>query len=126
MNAYPPSGDLPPVVHVKVVDQPPAPPPDTIRAVYRLITLTVDPEGNVASSELLPVSNRRICAYVQALDDDVIVANNESDAKAGAGLVIVATNRGPWPIYDQGQLYVACRAIGGTQARVSVSASYRA
>ena len=125
MTTYPPSGDIPPLIHVKVVDQPKTA-PEVIRATYRLVTLAVDPEGNVASSELLPPSDRRVCAYVQALDDDVIVSGNESDAKQGAGLVIPANNTAPWPIYDQGQLYVACRAIGGTTARVSVSASYRA
>lgn len=122
---YPPHPDTPPLIHVKVVDQPKTA-PEVIRATYRTVTLTVDPELDVASSELLPASVNRVCAYVQALDDDVIVSGNESDAKAGAGLIIPANNLGPWPIYDQGPLYVACRAIGGTQARVSVCASYRA
>jgi len=122
---YPPSSDMPPLVHVKVVDQP-KPAPEVIRATYRTVTLQVDPEGDVASSELLPPSDRRVCAYVQALDDDIIISGNESDAKQGAGMVIPANNLAPWPIYDQGMLYVACRAIGGTTARVSVCASYRA
>jgi hypothetical protein len=100
------------------------PPPqrrERVYGTYRIVTVTTsDP-----SSQLLPASEDRVCAYVQALDDDVVLSNRESDANAGAGTRVPKTNTAPWPIYDQGVLYAAVPVLAGATSRISVSAYYR-
>lgn len=103
----------------------PAVKPEEITAVYLTVELQLVDTDTVASSLLLPASTKRVGAYVQALDDDVIISGNESDARKGAGTVVPHTNTTPWPINDHGVVYVACRQLGGAKSRVSLCAWYR-
>lgn len=111
------------LVHVASV---PPVKPEEITAVYLTISLQLVDTDTVASSLLLPPSTKRLGAYVQALDDDVIISGNESDARKGAGTVVPHANTCPWPINDHGVVYVACRQLGGPVSRVTVCAYYRA
>jgi hypothetical protein len=105
---------------VRVVAQP-KPVQERLYGRYRIATITDVDEA----VDLLPASEDRICAYVQPLDDDVVISGNRSDAESGAGTRIPKANTSPYPIYDQGVLYVAAPVIGATTSRVSVSATYR-
>lgn len=89
--------------------------------VYRTVTLT----AAAAGKEIAIPSVDRVCLYVQALDDDICISQNQSDAEKGAGLIIPHTNTAPTPIYDQGIVYVAVpNNMGGPSSRVSVAAYY--
>jgi len=114
------------VIPVRVVEQPAPAAPPRLRAVYQTVTLTLGDLETVASQEILPASDKRVSAYVQPLDDDIVIAGNESDARNGAGTTVPATNLAPWPINDQGSVFVACLALSGPTSRIAVCASYRA
>lgn len=110
---------------VHVVNQPAAiPEPEWVyNTVYGTVTLIV---GD-AHKQLLPVSSagHRVCAWVQALDDDVVISGNESDATKGSGTIVPKTNTTPYPLNDSGAVFVAVTAIAGAQSRVTYSATYR-
>lgn len=104
----------------------PSPKRPRTKSTYRIITLVAgaDGAGGTSSEQLLPASDKRLSAFVQALDDDCFISNNESDANSSTGLPLLATNLGPWPLDDQAAVYVACPIITGPTARVGVSATY--
>lgn len=109
------------VMDVRVVEQPAAPPAEVLTGRYLLVTLT-----DVDTAEmLLPQSHNRVCAYVQPLDDDVVIAGQASDAENGSGTHIPKTNTSPYEVYDQGAVYVGVPVMAGASSRVSVSATYR-
>ena len=94
------------------------------RAVYQTVRLT----SSEPAAPVLPQSDRRIIAFVQALDDDLIISGNQSDASNGAGATVPAANGSPWPVLDSGAVYAYAATYSGgsgTYSRVSVTAIYR-
>jgi hypothetical protein len=117
---------------VHVLSMPATPPRRKVRTTFRTVIVnganaTVAGKSGspgIASTELLPASDLRDCAYVQALDDDIIVSTNESDARAGTGTLIPQSNTAPWPIHTTEAVYVAVRQMAGPMSRVSVTVDY--
>jgi hypothetical protein len=102
-----------------------------VRTVYRTVTLTAqDP-----AQELWAASDARLEASIMAIDVDVILADNKSDAAAGRGayvpcVVPAATKpslQSPLPIRDRRAAYVApvVALVSPAVARVTVLAVYR-
>ena len=101
------------------------------RTVYRTVTLTAaDP-----AQELWAASDARLEAYVMAVDVDVFIADNKSDAARGNGsyipsVVPAATKpslQSPLPIRDRRAAYAApvIGLVSPAVARVSVIAIYK-
>jgi hypothetical protein len=101
------------------------------RTVYRTVTLTAaDPV-----QELWAVSDARLEAYIMAIDVDVTLADNRSDALAGRGAyvpsVIPAATKpslqSPLPIRDRRAAFAApvVALVSPAVARVSVIAFYK-
>jgi hypothetical protein len=101
------------------------------RAVYRTVTLTAaDPV-----QELWAVSDDRLEAYIMAIDVDVTLADNRSDALAGRGAyvpsVIPAATKpslqSPLPVRDRRAAFAApvVALISPAVARITVLAYYR-
>lgn len=97
------------------------------KAVYRTIVLTASDNGK----EIFAVSETRCCAYVRALDDDLVIGKTSSDSQdSGRGYTVPKADTGPTPIYDSAVAYVG-NATGtfsgsGSTSRLSVAAYYRA
>ena len=102
-----------------------------IRTVYRTVTLTVaDPV-----QELWSASDARLEAYVMAIDADIALADNKSDAAAGRGayvpcLIPAATKpslQTALCVRDRRAAYAAPQVAlaGSAVLRVSVLAVYR-
>lgn len=102
-----------------------------IRTVYRTVTLTqLDP-----AQELWAASDARLEAYIMAVDVDVTLADNKSDAAAGRGAYIpcvvpAATKpslQSPLCVRDRRAAYVApvVGLVSPAVARVTVLAVYR-
>lgn len=105
-------------VHLASSDVPlPPAAPKQYRTVFMTITLTADDPVQ----PLLPASDDREIAYVQALDNDITLGNSRGTAPNGA--VIPHTNLGPYPVKESGSVFVAMTA--STDSRVSVTAVYR-
>lgn len=102
-----------------------------VRTVYRTVTLT----AAEPSQELWAASDDRLEAYVVAVDVDVFIADNRSDAAAGRGaylpcVVPAATKpslQSPVCIRDRRAAYAApvVALVSPATARVSVIAVYR-
>jgi len=124
MNEDDPHGDFH-TLNVRLVE--PAPTVrEKITGVYRVITVT--PSGQQGSGpvqQLLPESDNRVCAYVQALDDDAFLASTEADAANRSGMPLLLKNTAPWPILDQGPVFVGVPTMGGQTSRIAVSVYYR-
>lgn len=94
------------------------------RAVYRTVYLmAADP-----SQGILPASDKRIIAFIQALDDDIVIGGNQSDVANSSGTTVPQSNGSPWPVLDAGAVYAyAATYSGGSSiySRVSVTAFYR-
>lgn len=111
---------------------PPSPgSPKTTKTVYRTVQLTAsDPV-----QEIMAASDERIIAWVVAVDADVVLADNKSDAAAVRGSYVPCVTpaagkpnlAAPYPVQDNRVVYVGpVAAIGaGNVLRVSVSAIYR-
>lgn len=112
------------VIPVHVTNLPAAPPVAKLR--YRTVYNTVILSADDPVLELLPDSDFRVSATVQALDADVVIGNNKAQGGRGSGTVIMASNTSPWPVCDSTAVYVAAVAAltGATTIRVSISAVY--
>lgn len=94
-----------------------------LRAVYHTVILTAD-EG---AQHVLPASNDRVAAWIQAIDDDIVINGKLAEAANGRGAVVPKANTAPYPVTDSGPVYAGViTALTGTNtARVAVSAVYR-
>lgn len=106
-------------IPVRVVNHPAARRP-RYRTVFQTITITADEPAQ----ELLPASDDRKIVYVQALDDDVVISGNRSEAAFGAGTIVRKTNTQPWPVQESGPVYVAVPTFGAATSRVTLAAVY--
>jgi hypothetical protein len=98
--------------------------PTEARKIYRAtyFTLTLVTAGD--AEPLLPVSGNREIAWVQPLDDNIVINGLQSDAARGNGLIIPKTNGQPYPIQDSGSLFVSVPVLAGATSRVTVCAVY--
>lgn len=110
---------------------PSSPSSSSTRSVYRTINLTsLDPV-----QEIMAASDERIIAWLVAVDADIFISDNKSDAGAGRGSYIpcvtpTATKpnlASPYPVQDNRVIYAGPVAAiaGGAVLRVSVTAVYR-
>ncbi len=107
-------------IPVHVVNQP-ADKRTRYRTTFRQMVLTPGDAWQL----LLPPSELRYVAHVQALDDDVILAATQSDAQNGVGMRLPKANTAPWPVYESGDVYVAVPTFAGATSRVSMTVVYR-
>ena len=90
--------------------------PQYITAYY-----TVTLESINTPEVLLAASDSRCVAYIFPIDDDVYVDSNRSDAAKGVGAFIKQNILGaPWPMYDNGTVYVSAPALAGSTSRITV------
>lgn len=110
-------------VHVASTDvQLGSPPPvrRPRRTVFTTITLTADEPAK----QILPASAGRVSAQVQALDADVTLSGNESNAASLSGTTVPKANTAPWPVEHDGVVFAGASLSGTSTARVSVTAVY--
>lgn len=110
-------------VHVAGSDVPlgaPAPPKRTRRTVFLTVTLTADDPAQ----PVLPASDGRIRALVQALDADITLAATQGNAASLTGTVVPAANTAPYPVEHDGAVYAGAGVTGTDTARVAVTAVY--
>lgn len=92
------------------------------RSAFYTITLS---QANDAE-QLLPASDEREIAWVQPLDDNIVVSDNQSDCAKGTGTVIPKNNNQPYPIQHSGALYVSAPVLAGATSRITLTAVYLA
>jgi hypothetical protein len=105
--------------------------PITEVSVYRTIQLT----ASEPAQEIMAASDKRLIAWVTAIDADIIISDNKSDVQAGRGsyipCVIPAATKpnlaAPYPVRDCRVIYAAAvvAPTGTNILRVSVTAVYR-
>lgn len=103
----------------------------TCRTVYRTVTLTADDQ----SQAIMGASDKREIAWVVAIEADIYISDNESDAAAGTGAYVPCVTpsssapslSAPYPVKDYRPVYVAAAVAltGSDVIHVSVSAVYR-
>ncbi|HEY1699195.1 MAG TPA: hypothetical protein VGG75_05690 [Trebonia sp.] len=94
--------------------------PKGTRSVFQTITLTADDPAQ----PILPASDSRKGALVQALDADITVALSLANAAAGVGTVVPTANTAPYPVSHDAAVYAAAVLTGTDTARVAVTAVY--
>jgi hypothetical protein len=99
-------------------------PPQSTGKIYRSVCWTLTLTAANDAEELLPQSDNREIAWVQPLDDNVVINENGSDAARGNGTIIPKANNAPYPVQTSGTLYVAAPTLAGATSRVTVSAVY--
>lgn len=111
---------------VKLIGPIPQPPQLVYADVYQTVILLPAPLGVTPAEEILPASPLRSIAWIQCLDDDMVISDNQSDAAAGRGITIPKTNTAPWPIQGSGAVYAwpAAGTLAGAQSRISVASTY--
>ena len=97
--------------------------------VTRFGTETVDDSNSVRP--LLPASDERVCAYVQATGGDVYLCDSEAKAtqardttNSELGTFLSHTNTAPWPIGGQQAVWIA-QVTAASSCVVSFTADYR-
>lgn len=94
-------------------------------SVYHVVSLM----SGDSYQEILPASNKRVIAFVQALDDDVWLSDSKANAQSGAGSVLPKSNGAPWPVIDSGVIWASNTSGSfngpGGVSRVVVVATYR-
>lgn len=95
------------------------------RTVYHTVKLTADDPAQ----EILPDSEARVVAFVQALDDDLVLADSQGNAARGYGTVLAKANGSPWPVMDSAAVFAGNSTgtfSGGSTAysRLTVMATY--
>lgn len=113
-------GDNYEVLAVKLVGPVPEPKRPRYRTVYTTHVFTAAKE----SRQLFSVSDQRVSAMIQPLDDDLTINGKSSDAKAGNGAIIPKANNEPWPIMESGDLHGSIQVMAGATSRVTVTAVY--
>lgn len=100
------------------------------RVVYRTVVLTADDP----TQEILPASSSRVCAYLQALDNDVMLGPDDATVRAKgntaaapqlnpSGATLPKANTAPWPIEDSRAVWAGVTTTA-TNSRVSITAVY--
>jgi len=92
--------------------------------IYRTTYNTLLVTTAAQAEPILAASNNREIAWIQPLDDDMVVHSVASDAARGNGTRIPKANNAPYPIQDSGTVFVAFPTIAGSSSRVSISAVY--
>lgn len=112
---------------VRLTGPVPQPPRDVYGTVYQTVILQPPDKGVGAAEEILPASPLREIAWIQPLDDDIVISDNKSDAESGRGTTIPKTNTAPYPVQDSGAVYAwaASGSLAGASSRISVSTVYR-
>lgn len=93
------------------------------RTVFRTVRLiAADPV-----QEIVPASEDREIAWVQALDDDIILSERLGDGQTSTGAIVPKINTAPYPVRHDGVVYASAITFSGAGAvsRVSVTAVYR-
>lgn len=123
-----------PPVHVHIVSSGVAPRPrKQKRTVFSTVVLT----ANEPVQEILPKSENRVCAYVQAIDNDIVLATTFAQGQSKAntatsvpfpsGMYLPSKTNGgsiqPFRI-DGNDLIFAAATTTGSNSRVAVSATY--
>jgi hypothetical protein len=101
-----------------------------LRTSYETFVLT----ANDPAQCILPEDDRRVCAYVQAIDNDIVlgptkaVVNNPVNTVANVpqpnGAYVPKANTAPYPVYDSNAVYAGI-TITASNSRVTVVATYR-
>lgn len=126
MNDDSPRGDQIEPLAVRLVGPVPQPLIDVFSDVYQTVILIPASAGNPSWEEILPASPARVRAWVLAIDDDMLISDNASDAANGRGATIPKTLTAWTPIEGAGALFAApAGAMVGPQSRVSVISVYR-
>lgn len=122
-----PSGDTFEALAVRLIGPVPQPPRPVDGTVYQTVILLPASTGIAAAEEILPASPLRIIAWILALDDDIVISDNQSDATNGRGATVPKTLNAWTPIQDSGAVYAwaASGALAGAQSRISVMSVYR-
>ena len=99
------------------------------RTVFNTVILT----SADSVQQLLPQSDLRVCAYVQAIDNDVVLASSVSQGQAKSntasgvpfpsGTYLPKANTAPYRIEGNEAIWVAATTTG-SNTRVAVSATY--
>jgi hypothetical protein len=113
-------------------------PPKTLRKRYKTVYETIVLTAGDPVQDLLPASDERECAYVAALDFDVVIGKDLGTTQAGrntaqspatpiqpSGFLLSAALRAPWPIYESGKLFVAATNLAAANgSRVALTVVY--
>jgi hypothetical protein len=107
-------------------------PPGQPRHRMEYLTVVLQPLDLVQM--LLPQSEDRICAWIQPLDEDIVIGkdpamvgasnNTVTNVPSPSGALIPATNLQPYPI-DSHDAVFAGATVTNANSRVSVTATYR-
>ena len=118
-------------VHVASSDVPTIPTRKQKRTVFNTVVLT----AGEPVQEILPKSEKRICAYVQAIDNDIVLAsslaqgqsrtNTAASVPSPSGSYLPKANTAPLRL-DGNDLIYAAATTTGTNSRVAVTAIYYA
>jgi hypothetical protein len=90
------------------------------RTVFYTIILTAANDAE----QLLPASDDREIAWVQPLDDNVVLSDNMSSAASGTGTVVPKGNNQPYPVQHSGAVYVSAPVMSGATSRITMTAVY--
>lgn len=113
------------VLAVKLIGPVPQPPVDVYGTVYQTVILQPPSAGNLGGEEILPASPARLIAWILAIDDDIFVSDNRSDAEASKGSFVPKALSAWTPIQDSGAVYAFAPTMAGASSRVSVMTVYR-
>lgn len=111
-------------VHLASSDIPLGAAPQPRKHARRTVFLTVTLTADDPAQPVLPASDRRVGALVQALDADVTLARTQANAASGTGTVVPKANTGPYPVEHDGPVYAGASLTGTATARVSITAVY--
>lgn len=117
-------------VHIASSDvHPEAPARKQRRTVFNTVVLT----ANEPVQEILPKSENRYCAYVQAIDNDIVLASNLAQGQAKvntaasvpspSGAYLPKANTAPLKL-DGNDLIYAAATTTASNTRVAVTAIY--
>lgn len=116
--------------HITGSDVPLARPGQRCRAVYETFVLTSADKSQC----ILPEDDDRECAYVQPLDNDIVIGPTKGVVEAAVntvtnvpqpnGTYIPKTNTVPYEVRDNGPVFAGI-TVTSSNSRVSVTAYYR-
>lgn len=99
----------------------------------RTVFLTAVLTASEPVQEILPKSEKRICAYVQAIDNDIVLAtslaqgqsrtNTAASVPSPSGYYLPKANTVPIELYGNDLIYAAA-TVTNSNSRVSVMAVY--
>lgn len=118
------------IVSTEVVPQPaPKPKRKNRRTVFETVVLTANEPVQI----ILPSSDARVKAYIQPLDNDIVLTSSKAQAQASAntetnvpfpsGTYLPKSNTAPYPVEGNDAVYAAATTTA-TSSRVSIQAVY--